>query len=251
MNYASEENIRHWIAEAQNGNCEAKEKLVHNFNPLVMSLVNKYRHSSPEKEELMQIGVLGLLKAIERFDLTAENRFIGYAIPTILGELRRYFRDETWDVHVPRRVKELYKHVNKALYDLYVKYERSPTIPEMATYLEVDEEAILETMELMSGYKALSLETPLDSGSGDGSVTSIYDLHGEIDRDFEKAEEMITANQIFSVLSPLERVVIHSLYMEELTQTKVAEKLNISQMQVSRTRRRALQKLKNAVYAET
>lgn len=250
MNYASEQIIREWIEQAQNNDSVAKENLVHNFHPLVISLVNKYRHSSPEKEELIQIGMVGLLKAIQRFDLTASNRFIGYAIPTILGELRRYFRDETWDVHVPRRVKELYNHVNRALHELYVKYERSPKISEIADHLEVDEEAVLETIELMSGYKALSLETPVEANANGSSSASIYELHGEIDCHFEKVEEAITANQIFSVLTPLEKIVIHDLYMDECTQTQVAARLGISQMQVSRTRRRALQKLKNAVYAE-
>ena len=250
MNYASEKQIRQWIADAQNNCTIAKEYLVRNFHPLVISLVNKYRHSSPEKEELIQIGMLGLLKAIQRFDLTVSNRFIGYAIPTILGELRRYFRDETWDVHVPRRVKELYNHVNRALHELYILYERSPTIQEISDHLQVDEEAVLETLELMSGYKALSLETPVETNSNGSTSAAIYELHGEIDAHFEKIEEAITANQIFSVLTPLEKIVIHSLYIEECTQTQVAAKLGISQMQVSRTRRRALQKLKNAVYTE-
>lgn len=248
MNYASEQLVRQWIAQAQNNDVVAKEKLVQNFYPLVVSLVNKYRHNSPEKEELIQIGMVGLLKAIQRFDLTAPNRFIGYAIPTILGELRRYFRDETWDVHVPRRVKELYNHVNRALHELYIIYERSPTIQEMAAHLAVDEEAVLETMELMSGYRALSLEASVETNTPSASGITIYEMHGELDKHFEKIDEIVTANQIFSMLLPLEKTVIHLLYIEECTQTEVAKKLGISQMQVSRTRRRALQKLRNAIH---
>lgn len=247
-NKTFEENeIQTLLFAAQHHDKEAATKLVERFKPLVLSIVNKYSRKVSEREDVVQVGMVGLTKAIQKFDFTMDRKFISYAVPTITGEIKRYFRDCTWDVHVPRRIKEFYMHVNRAINVLNESLQRSPNVNEIATYLQVKEDVVLETMELMNGYNTLSLEATVDSAS-EGVPSTYYDYQGVIDSNYEKFENHLVLKQTLRYLSPKEREIVELLFFENWTQTEVAHKFDVSQMHVSRMRRKILLKLKNMIH---
>lgn len=250
MKYASNDEVFEWIKAAQRNDEHAKERLIYNFQPLVSSLVQRYSKHLKNNEEIMQVGMLGLIKAVQRFDLQMRNNFMSYAIPTIAGEIKRHFRDCTWDIHVPRYVKENYMHVNKANYALHQLLERKPTHKEIADYLQVEEWRVKEVMELQSYYSALSLESTTVNTSVDDGELTLIDFIGKCDEELEKIEKIITLNVVFSYLTKEERNVLRGLYYENKTQTNLAREMKVSQMHISRVQRRAIRKLKNAIYDE-
>lgn len=245
----SEDKIALLLEAAQDGNQEAAAVLVRTFRPLVLSLVNKYSRRTSEKEDIIQVAMMGLTKAIQKFDLSTDKKFISYAVPTVVGEIKRYFRDCTWDVHVPRRVKEFYMHVNKAKNVLEEQLERSPRVDEIAVHLQVKEEVVLETMELMGGYNALSLETPLE-GDGSERAATYYDYEGVKDDNYARVENRLALNKALMDLTPQEREIVDLLFFKEQTQTEVAEAFGVSQMHISRLRRKVLVKLKKIILDE-
>lgn len=248
-NTFNEQEIQSLLKDAQSGEKDAASELVERFQPLVLSIVNKYSRKVNEREDVVQVGMMGLTKAIQKFDLELEGKFISYAVPTIAGEIKRYFRDCTWDVHVPRRVKEFYMHVNKAVNELSEQLQRSPKVSEIAEYLEVKEDVVLETMELMSGYNSLSLEAPVEGGTTDGAPSTYYDYQGIMDDNYEKFEDHLVLKQSLNYLTAQERDIVELLFFENWTQTEVADKFGVSQMHISRMRRKILLKLKNTIRA--
>ena len=245
--YASKEQVHQWIEQCQQGpNEEAQTQLVLNYKSLIYSIISRYVKSYAQQEDLFQVGVIGLLKAIRRFDVSIQRSFEAFAIPTILGEVKRYIRDTTWDVHVPRRVKELGPKIKRTVAEMTTALQRSPTILEVAQMMNVSLEEVLETMEMMTSYNTLSLDVPLET-DGDDKDRTFFDVVGTVDENFEHLEKMMAVKASIQVLNHRERDVIELTFLANMTQIEIGKRLGISQMHVSRIKRIALDKLKMAV----
>jgi RNA polymerase sigma-B factor len=210
---------------------------------LVRYLAVKFANRGEALDDLIQVGTVGLLKAIDRFDLERGVEFTTYATPTIVGEIKRYFRDKGWAVKVPRRLQELNLAVNRANEKLTVKLGHSPTVSELAQHLGATEEDILEAQELGQAYNLLSLDTELN-GEGDKKAQTLADYVGQNDPALEMLEDRANLERAFAVLSGRERVILYLRFYESVSQTEIAKRLNVSQMHVSRLQQKALEKLR-------
>lgn len=244
----NKDEVYEWIKLLQKDptNDDTQEKIVNMYKRLVESLARKYSRSSAIHEDLVQVGMIGLLAAVKRFDPSFGRSFETFAIPTILGEIKRYIRDQTWSVHVPRRIKELGPKINKAVDELTNMNQTSPTVHEIADYLEVSEEDVLETMEMSKSYRALSVDRKVESDS-DGSGVAILDLVGDQEDAYEAVDQKMLLERILPVLSEREQQIIKCTFFENLNQKETGELLGISQMHVSRLQRRSLRKLREAI----
>ena len=248
-NYETKEQILEWIkAYQENEDDEAQTKLVENYQRLVDSIARKYSNGKSYHEDIFQVGMLGLLGAIRRYDSEFGRTFEAFAVPTIIGEIKRFLRDKTWAVHVPRRIKELGPRIKSAVEVLTTELQRSPKVIEIAEYLEVDEDDVLEAMEMGKSYQALSMDHSLESDS-DGSSITLFDVIGQQDDGYEKTDQRMLVANAMSVLSEREKQVIQYTYIDQLSQKEAGEKLDISQMHVSRLQRKAIKKLQEAILA--
>ena len=210
---------------------------------LVRFLALKFANRGEPLDDLIQVGTVGLLKAIDRFDLERGVEFTTYATPTIVGEIKRYFRDKGWAVKVPRRLQELNLSVNRASEKLAMSLGRSPTVAELAHHLDASEEEVLEAQELGQAYNLLSLDSEV-SGEGDRKGQTLADTVGENDASLTLLEDRANLEQAFAILSGRERVIIYLRFYESVSQTEIAKRLNVSQMHVSRLQAKALDKLR-------
>lgn len=226
-----------------------QEKIVLTYKNLVESIARKYSKNSAIHEDLVQVGMIGLLAAIRRYDATFGKSFESFAIPTIIGEIKRFIRDKTWSVHVPRRIKELGPKINKAVDELTTINQVSPSVQEIADHLEVSEEEILETMEMGKSYKALSVDHKVEADSEGGTV-SILDLVGDDETGFNNIDQKMMLEKILPILSEREQQILQFTYFDNLSQKETGELLGISQMHVSRLQRRSLRKLREAIQTE-
>ncbi|MCT8136576.1 RNA polymerase sigma factor SigB [Anaerobacillus sp. CMMVII] len=237
-------NIEQLIREFQQSQSEeVQTKLVKNYEALVHTLAKKFSRGRGYDEDLIQVGMIGLLGALRRFDPTVGRSFESFAVPTIIGEIKRYIRDKTWSVHVPRRIKELGPKIKNAVEKLTTELQRSPKVIEIANYLEVTEEEVLETMEMSRSYQALSVDRSIEADQEGGAMT-LLDLVGATDTGFEKTEQQLLIEKAFSVLTEREKQILYCTFYEGLSQKETGDKLEISQMHVSRLQRRALEKIK-------
>ncbi|HEY5341785.1 MAG TPA: SigB/SigF/SigG family RNA polymerase sigma factor [Candidatus Aquilonibacter sp.] len=193
-------------------------------------------------DDLIQVGTVGLLKAIDRFELDRGVEFTTYATPTIVGEIKRYFRDKGWAVKVPRRLQELNLAVNRAVEKMSVEFGRSPTVGELGERLHVTDEEILEAQELGQAYNLLSLDTVISS-DGDKSST-LADHIGAADPELALLEDKANLEHAFKALNGRERVILYLRFYESVSQTEIAKRLHVSQMHVSRLQQKALEKLR-------
>ncbi|AYC30356.1 RNA polymerase sigma factor SigB [Paenisporosarcina cavernae] len=247
--HESKEQILEWIkAYQENEDDEAQTKLVLNYKRLVESIARKYSNGKSYHEDIVQVGMLGLLGAIRRYDPSFGRTFEAFAVPTIIGEIKRFLRDKTWAVHVPRRIKELGPRIKAAVETLTTELQRSPKVYEIAEFLQVDEDDVLEAMEMGKSYQALSMDHSLESDS-DGSTVTLFDVIGQADDGYEKTDQRMLVANALSVLSEREKEVIQYTYIEQLSQKEAGEKLGISQMHVSRLQRKAIKKLQDAILA--
>ncbi|KAA0544566.1 RNA polymerase sigma factor SigB [Bacillus sp. BGMRC 2118] len=238
--------VNELISQFQQTNDEYIQlQLVQRYKPLVESMARKYSKGRNMHEDLVQVGMIGLLGAIKRFDPSFGKGFEAFAIPTIIGEIKRFLRDKTWSVHVPRRIKELGPKIKKAVETLTTDLQRSPKVEEIAKHLDVTEEEVLETMEIGKNYQSLSVDHPLEADSDGGTVT-ILDLVGSQESGYEQVDRKIDFEKSLRVLNEREKLVIQYTFLENLSQKEAGEKLGISQMHVSRLQRKAIQKLRNA-----
>lgn len=224
----------------------AQTELVENYTRLVESLAYRYSRGQSHHEDLVQVGMLGLLGAIRRFDTSFERRFEVFLVPTVVGEIKRYLRDKTWSVHVPRRIKELGPRIKNTTDALTNELERSPTIQELAMKLEVTEEEVLEAMEMGQSYNALSVDHSIEADK-DGSTVTLLDVMGQQDDNYELAEKRMILEKVLPILSEREQEIIKSTFIEGLSQKETGEKIGLSQMHVSRLQRSAIKKLREAV----
>lgn len=230
---------------------KAQEKLVRHYRDLVETLAYKFSRGSEPLEDLIQVAMIGLLASIRRYDPSYGRNFESFAIPTIVGEIKRHIRDKTWSVHVPRRIKELGPRIKKAVEELTTRLQRSPKVDEIADYLEVSTEEVLETMEMGRSYQAVSVDSPIEPGSGsDGGQVTLLDLVGSEDQSYDEIDKKLLLEKVFHVLNEREREILRLIFFENLSQKQVGERLNISQMHVSRLQRRALKKLRQTIRME-
>jgi RNA polymerase sigma-B factor len=227
---------------------ELRDELVVVHLNLVRFLAVRFANRGEPLDDLVQVGTVGLLKAIDRFDLDRGVEFTTYATPTIVGEIKRYFRDKGWAVKVPRRLQELNLAVNRASDKLAISLGRSPTVTELAEHLQAGEDEILEAQELGQAYNLLSLDSEV-SGEADKKSQTLADTVGVADAGLELLEDRANLEQAFGVLTGRERVIIYLRFYESVSQTEIAKRLNVSQMHVSRLQAKALEKLR-AVLAE-
>jgi len=209
--------------------------------PLARHLAQRFHGRGEPLDDLVQIATVGLIKAIDRFDPEYGNDFAAYAVPTIVGEIKRHFRDRTWDIRVPRRLQELKLDINEATATLAQRLGRSPTITDIAGYLQRSEEDIIEGLEGARAYSAVSLQTLVGAGI-DG--TELGDLFGQDDPDLALAEFRASLGPALDALSPREQHIIILRFFGNLTQTQIADRVGISQMHVSRLLARSLATLR-------
>jgi RNA polymerase sigma-B factor len=220
----------------------ARETLVRRFMPLTRSLARRYDRSSEPFEDLLQVASVGLLKALDRFDPERGHSFPSFAVPTILGEMRRYFRDCGWSIHVPRGDQERALKVRDAQETLTNEHGHAPTVNQLAVYLELPAEQVIDALQATQAYEALSLDAPRP-GAEDEAMT-FGDAMGCEDERYELVELDATIVAALRYVPARERAMLHMRFVEDLTQTEIAARVGISQMQVSRLLRRSLDQLR-------
>ncbi|UXR71159.1 MULTISPECIES: RNA polymerase sigma factor SigB [unclassified Staphylococcus] len=246
VNNVSSEQINKWILSYQQNQDEAaQENLVNHYTKLIESLAYKYSKGQSHHEDLVQVGMVGLIGAINRFDLSFDRKFEAFLLPTVIGEIKRYLRDKTWSVHVPRRIKEIGPRIKKTIDELTNELERSPSIREIADYLEVSDEEVLEAMEMGQSYHALSVDHSIEADK-DGSTVTLLDVMGNQDENYDLTEKRIILERILPILSDREREIIQCTFIEGLSQKETGERVGLSQMHVSRLQRTAIKKLQQA-----
>jgi len=221
----------------------AREALVERYLPLARRLARRYQHTDEPIDDLVQVASIGLIKAVDRFDSSREVMFSSYAVPTILGELKRHFRDRTWSVRVPRDLQELALRVDQTVTRLSTGRRRSPSVGEIARVVETSEEQVLEALEAMGAYRASSLDVPRGAREEDGE--SVAESLGADDDGFQHAEERATLEPLLARISERERTVLALRFGSDLTQAEIGERIGVSQMQVSRLIRQALARLRS------
>jgi RNA polymerase sigma-B factor len=214
-----------------------RERLIEMYLPLAEYLARRFRNRGEQLDDLTQVANLGLIKSVDGYDVTRGAAFTSYAIPMIVGELKRHFRDKGWDVRVPRRLQELRLEITKATSDLAQQLGRSPTVGDLATHLDVSEEEIIEGLDSSHAYRALSLHAPV---AGDEAATELVDLLGDVDRDMENVEDREALRPLIAKLPAREQKIIAMRFFGNMTQSQIAAELGISQMHVSRLLSHAL-----------
>jgi RNA polymerase sigma-B factor len=240
--------LARFAAARDAGDAEAdalREDLVVAYLNLVRFLAHKFGNRGEPLDDIVQVGTVGLLKAIDRFDPARGIEFTTYATPTIVGEIKRYFRDKGWAVKVPRRLQELNLAVNRANERMTVELGRSPTVSELAAHLGASEEEILEALELGQAYNLLSLDSEL--AGDDRRSQTLADTVGATDAELDLFEDRSNLEAAMRALTGRERVIIHLRFFEMVSQTEIAKRLNVSQMHVSRLQARALEKMRAAL----
>jgi RNA polymerase sigma-B factor len=230
------------------GDRSAREKLVERFMPLAAQLARRYRNTSQSFEDLLQVANLGLVQAVDRFDPERGLRFSSFAVPTILGELRRHFRDTGWAVRVPRALQENVAKVREAHLKLSARLGRSPTPAELADSTHLDHETVLESLEAADAFQATSLDSPVNAPDDDASTALLASLPVH-DQRFELVEYASILRGTMAALPERDREAVRLRFGQDLTQDEIAERLGISQMQVSRLLRRALERLRTVADA--
>ncbi|MDA8067802.1 MAG: SigB/SigF/SigG family RNA polymerase sigma factor [Actinomycetota bacterium] len=223
----------------------AREELVRRYLPLAHRLARRYRGAREPLDDLEQIASLGLVKAIDRYDPSRGIGFQHFAVPTILGELKRYFRDCGWAVHMPRGIQELALRVSHAERQLATRTGREPTYQEVAEFLEISVGEVLEAAEAAAAHHAVSLDTPHDDG--DGEAGTLADLLGEVDARYSLVNLAASLAPVAGRLSERDRRVLALRFAHDRTQSEIAQDVGVSQMQVSRILSRALAELAAAV----
>ena len=227
----------------EQGDEEARGQLIVSHLNLVRFLAAKFNNRGEPLEDLIQVGTIGLIKAIDRFDPTRGLEFTTYATPTILGEIKRHFRDKGWSVRVPRRLQELSAKVNQATDALTQQLQHSPTVDEIADYLGVSVDEVLEAMESGEAYSSV----PLEGGNGEDDSVSVLDRYGSEDAELNASDDRILIERVLRDFTPKEQEVVRLRFIDGLTQAEIAQRLDISQVQVSRLLRRTLKRMQEKI----
>lgn len=232
----------------EEGDEEAREQLIESHLNLVRFLASKFKNRGEPLDDLIQVGSIGLIKAIDRFDPERGLEFTTFATPTITGEIKRHFRDKGWSVRVPRRLQELSAKVNQVTDELTKELQRSPSVEEIARELDSTVDEVLEAMESSSAYSSVSLEAP--SSGGDDDSPSVLDHYASEDEELASSDDRMVIEDTIRGFSPREQEIIRMRFIDGLTQVEIAKKLGISQVQVSRLLRRTLKKVQEKIDPE-
>jgi RNA polymerase sigma-B factor len=226
----------------EQGDVQAREQLIEKYMSLVRSLARRYSYRGEQLDDLIQIGAIGLIKAIDRFDMNRGVELTTYATPNIIGEIKRHFRDKGWSVRVPRGLQELNVQLSKLVEQLTVELGRSPTVAELAEGAGVDEEDVLEALESGRAYSTLSLSQ--GSSSEEGEELDPLETLGTLEHQYEVSEDRVLLAPGFKALDARERRILHLRFFEGQTQSQIARQVGISQMHVSRLIRRSIAKIR-------
>jgi RNA polymerase sigma-B factor len=222
----------------EHGDTRARDQLAEEMLPLARALAGRYANRGEPLDDLVQVACVGIMKAIDLFDITREVRFSSYATPTVLGEIKRHFRDKTWAMRVPRGLQELQLRVAKARDKLTHELGRSPTVQEIATAVEAPFEEVLATIQGVSARRTRSLDEPT------GEDVTLADSLGSVDPELERAEERALIDGAFRVLSDREQEVLRLRFQDDLWQAEIAQRIGVSQMQVSRLIKQSLARVR-------
>ncbi|HYI20364.1 MAG TPA: SigB/SigF/SigG family RNA polymerase sigma factor [Solirubrobacteraceae bacterium] len=239
----AQEDRRLLVRYHREGDPAAREQLVTRFLPLARQLARRYQRGGEQLDDLVQVASLGLLKAIDRFDPARETAFSSFAVPTILGELKRHFRDKGWSVRVPRDLQELAVKVDRVGDEMSRELGRAPTPAELAERTGTTLEQVLEAREASAAYRAVSLDRPRSEDDEDGD--SFADGFGADDPGYGLAEDAATVERLMRVLSDREREVLRLRFEEDLTQSEIGQRVGVSQMHVSRLIRQSISRLRD------
>lgn len=226
----------------ETGDEQAREQLVLAHLNLARFLASKFKNRGESLDDLVQVATIGLIKAIDRFDISRGLEFTTYATPTIMGEIKRHFRDKGWSVRVPRRLQELSAKVTQVSDKLTEKLQRSPSVDEIAQALGVSVDEVLEAMESAHAYTSVSLDVPQGDDDDGTQSSTVIDKYALVDEDLESSDDRIVLEQAIKDFSEREQQIIRMRFLEGFTQVEIAQKLQISQVQVSRLLRKTLQK---------
>lgn len=238
-----EETGRLFRQYAKTGDKTIRDRLVENYLYIPKLLVRKYAFRSGDTEDIYQVACLGLLYAVERYDPEKGFEFDTFASPTIIGEIKKYYRDKQWVIRVPRKIQELNREINRARTTLEHRLMKTPTIAEIADYLNITEENVIEAMEGSNVFYPKSLSMEFESSS-DGQEVTLMDLIGEEDDRIENIGNAEVFRQRYEALNPLERLIVEERYYNGKTQKEVAQIIGKSQMTVSRLEKKVMEKLK-------
>ena len=229
----------------EEGDEEAREQLIVSHVNLVRYIAAKFKTRGEPLDDLIQVGTIGLIKAIDRFDPSRGLEFTTYATPTIMGEIKRHFRDKGWTIRVPRRLQELSAKVNSATDELTARLQRSPSIEEVAEYLDTTADEVLEAMESSSAYSSVPLEA--QGGNEDDDAPSVIDRYASVDGDLEASDDRMVLEGVIGEFPEADQQAIRMRFIDGMTQVEIAKRLGISQVQVSRMLRRALRRIQDKI----
>ena len=232
-----------YIYSQDKSNKELRDILIERNLYLVNILAKKYINKGVEFEDLYQVGSLALIYAIDRYDMSKGYEFSSFATPTIIGEIKKYFRDKVWTMRVPRRVQELNKKVNEAKIILEQQNKKKPKVKDIAKFIGCKEEEVLEALEASYGYQPASLDSPINGDSEDSEITLI-DKVGEHENSFNDVEYRDFVDKFTNKLNELEVKIFKGRFFEEKTQSSLAKELDISQMTISRIEKKVVEKLR-------
>lgn len=238
----ADEERRLFRAYLERGDLAARERLVERFLPLARQLARRYGSAGEPLDDLVQVASLGLVKAIDRYELERGTAFSSFAVPTILGEIKRHFRDTGWTVRVPRAIQERRLKVNRAIPTLTARLGRSPTPAEIAEHIEATSEDVLEALEAAVAYEPVSLDTAPGAEEEDDALAHAV---GTEDPAYDLVDYAATLEPAMRALPERERAILHMRFVEDMTQSQIAKRLGISQMHVSRLIRKALETMRS------
>jgi RNA polymerase sigma-B factor len=221
-----------------------RDRIVERCLPLADHIARRFDGRGEPRDDLVQVARVGLVNAVIRFDVEAGSDFVSFAVPTIMGEVRRHFRDNSWSVKVPRRLKELHLRLGAATADLSQRLGRAPTASELAYELDMDRDEVIEGLVAGSSYNTLSIDSS-GGGSGSEDAPAIADTLGDIDTSLDQIENRESLRPLLAALPERERTVLLLRFFESLTQTQIAERVGISQMHVSRLLAKSLARLRD------
>jgi RNA polymerase sigma-B factor len=224
-----------------------RELIIKRFLPLADNIGRRFSNRGEPFEDLVQVARMGLVQAVDRFDAENGADFLAFAVPTVMGEVRRYFRDHGWSVKVPRRMKELGPQLNRARDELSQRFERAPTASEIASHLGIDHEEVVQAQIASSAYSTLSSDALSPGAAGDDDGRSVSSSFGDLDANLDRVLDVETVRPLVAALPERQQAVLMLRFFGNMTQTQIAERLGISQMHVSRLLARSLATLRNQV----
>ena len=241
------------ITELEEGTQEfqyARNTLIEMNMSLVRFAAGRFRGRGDDMEDIVQTGMIGLIKAIDRFELSREVEFTSFALPYIVGEIKRFFRDTTWAVHVPRRLQELRVELAKAREELSSRLDREPSVAELATLMNISESAVIEGQIASNGYNSSSLDAALTGDGAEGGESVLADFIGVEEDGLRLVEDCQSLAPLMAELGERDRQIIHMRFVEEATQAEIGERLGCSQMHVSRLIKRIIARLREGMLGE-